>query len=106
MPDAIDRKLEELLSYPEPPRPGHDSFVADVMQELRAEQRRRRVVLGVFGGIGALFGLAGAMMLSDPVSRLFTEALSGFSLAQAALFTVGGMAFYLWFMNDDLALDN
>ncbi len=45
-------------------------------------------------------------MLSGPIGQLFTGVLTGFGLAQAALFTVGGLAFYLWFMNDDLALEN
>ena len=41
-----------------------------------------------------LGGLAGALMLSEPIGQLFTGAFSGFELAQAALFTVGGLAFY------------
>ena len=45
-------------------------------------------------------------MLSASIGQFFTGAVSSFGLAQAALFTVGGLAFYAWFMNDDLALQN
>jgi hypothetical protein len=106
MPDATERRLEQLLSFADDTDPGDDLFVVDVMRRVRRARRLRRLILLGFGGIGALFGLAGALMLSEPIGQLFTGAFSGFELAQAALFTVGGLAFYLWFMNDDLALQN
>ncbi|MBT8040820.1 MAG: hypothetical protein KJN78_11290 [Gammaproteobacteria bacterium] len=101
MPDAFDRKLQELLSYPRPPAPGDDPFVADVMRELRAERRRRHVILSAFGGIGAAFGLAGAAMLLDDIAGVFTRDISAMALTQGALFLAGAAAFYSWFMNDD-----
>ena len=103
MPDPTDRALERLLAYPE--GDGHnDLFVVDVMRRVRTERRTRKLVLYLFGGIGALFGLAGATMLSGSINALFTEAIPAMMMAQASLFVVGGIAFYLWFMNDDLAL--
>jgi hypothetical protein len=105
MPDATDKRLEELLAYNEDLEPANDLFVTDVMRGIRRERRVRRWILFGCGGIGALFGVAGAVMLSAPIGQLFTEALPTFGLAQAALFTVGGLAFYTWFMNDDLFLE-
>jgi hypothetical protein len=105
MPDATDQCLEQLLAYDDALEPANDLFVTDVMRGLRRERRLRRAILLGCGGVGALFGVAGAVMLSVPIGRLFTDALPAFGLAQAALFTVGGLAFYAWFMNDDLALE-
>ena len=104
MPDPTDRKLEELLAYGEP-ADNDDLFVVDVMRKVRRERRIRKLILTAFGGIGALFGIAGAVMLSDSIGRVFTEAIPAMTLAQIPLFAVGGIAFYLWFMNDDLALN-
>lgn len=103
MPDPIDQALEKLLSYPETGS-GGDLFVVDVMKKVTAERRRRRLILAGFGGIGALFGVAGAVMLSDSISRLFTELLPASLLFQLPLFVAGAVAFYVWVMNDDLPL--
>jgi hypothetical protein len=105
MPDATDKRLETLLAYDDDLDPANDLFVTDVMRGIRRERRMRRAILAGCGGVGALFGVAGAVMLSAPIGRLFTEAVPAFGLAQAALFAVGGLAFYAWFMNDDLALE-
>ena len=105
MPDATDQRLERLLAYDDGLEPANDLFVTDVMRGVRREKRTRRLILFGCGGIGALFGVAGAVMLSAPIGQFFTGAVSSFGLAQAALFTVGGLAFYAWFMNDDLALE-
>ena len=58
MPESIhDRELNQLLGYrdtlPE------DAFVLDVMHRVQRERRKRRVILAVFGLVGALFGVAG-----------------------------------------------
>lgn len=103
MPDAFDRKLEELLAYPPPEAPGDDLFVVDVMREVRGQKRRRQVILGVFGGIGAAFGLAGAALLSDAIGGLFAQHISLSALTQLPLLLAGAAAFYAWFMNDDWA---
>jgi len=66
------------------------------------------VILWVFGLVGAAFGLAGAVMLSGSISRLFTFTveLPAMETMQVTLFIVGAAAFYLWFMNDDFSLDS
>ena len=108
MPESpIDETLQRILAYPEASdEPAADGFVVDVMARVRREQRRRRVILGAFGLVGALFGLAGATMLADGIDLVFEELLSSTVLMQGALLSVGAAAFYLWFMNDDLALSN
>jgi hypothetical protein len=103
MPDPIDQALEKLLAYPETGS-GGDLFVVDVMKKVQAERRRRRLILALFGGIGALFGLAGAVMLSGSISHVFTELLPNRLLFQLPLFAAGAVAFYVWAMNDDLPL--
>lgn len=105
MPDPIDQTLERLLAFPQA-EAGDDLFVIDVMRRVRAERRRRRIILIAFSGIGAAFGLAGAVMLSDPISRLFTELMPDRLLLQLPLFAAGAVAFYSWFMNDDLHVGN
>lgn len=103
MPDPFDETLEEMLAYPEKDS-SEDLFVVDVMRRVRAERRRRRFILWLFGGIGALFGVAGAVMLSGAIGQLFTGVLSSTVLMQLPLFAVAAIAFYIWVMNDDLAI--
>jgi hypothetical protein len=107
VPDSFDRKLEQLLEYTEAPQP--EAFTMDVMRGVRREQRTRKIILWAFGLVGALFGLSGALMLTGPVSALFTfslamPAMPAMQTMQATLFIVGAAAFYLWFMNDDFSL--
>ncbi len=106
MHEPIDKALEELLAYPARESGNDDLFVVDVMRSVQKQRRTRKLVLGLFGGIGALFGLAGAFMLSDPISRLFTGADATVFYMQLPLFAAGLAAFYTWFMNDDLPLNN
>jgi len=77
------------------------------MRDIKREQRNRRIILWVFGLIGALFGLAGAVMLSDSITRLFTFSLEmpAMETMQVVLFIVAAAAFYTWFMNDDMSLE-
>ena len=106
VPDSFDHELERLLAYTGAPKP--EAFVLDVMRSVKREQRFRKLILWVFGLVGAVFGLAGAVMLSGSISRLFTFTvdLPATETMQATLFIVGAAAFYLWFMNDDFSLDN
>lgn len=106
MPDSFDHELEQLLAYTGAPQP--EAFVLDVMRSVKREQRFRKLILWVFGLVGAVFGLAGAVMLSGSISRLFTFTvdLPATETMQATLLIVGAAAFYLWFMNDDFSLDN
>ena len=110
MPETeFDRSLEQLLAYPEFDEDsgsgGDARFVVDVMQKVRRERRKRQLILLVFGIIGALFGAFGAFLLTDSISKLFTEILPGTVMMQAALFIAGIAAFYVWFMGDDLPLE-
>jgi hypothetical protein len=107
VPDSsFDRELEALLEYTESPQ--DTAFVANVMRSVQREQRTRRLILWTFGLVGALFGLAGAAMLSDSITRLFTFTITmpAMETMQVALFVVAVAAFYIWFMNDDLPLDS
>lgn len=104
--DTFDQSLEQLMSYPVRPQTESGEFVAAVMKQVRQEQRTRKLILFIFGLIGALFGLAGALILSEKITWLFTEALSGTMTMQLVLIVVAALAFYTWFMNDDLTLEN
>jgi uncharacterized membrane protein YsdA (DUF1294 family) len=107
VPDSsFDRKLENLLEYSESPQP--EAFTMDVMRSVQRERRTRKVILWAFGLVGALFGLAGAVMLSGSITRLFsfTVTMPATETMQVVLFIVAAAAFYTWFMNDDLPLDN
>jgi anti-sigma factor RsiW len=106
VPDStFDRELEALLEYTEPPQP--EAFTMNVMRSVKREQRTRRVILWAFGLVGALFGLAGAVMLSGSIARLFafTITMPATETMQVVLFIVAAAAFYTWFMNDDLPLN-
>ena len=104
MPDSFDLKLEQMLEYP--PVPQAETFTMGVMRGVRRERRIREIILWSFGLVGALFGLSGALMLTGPVSNLFSLnlAMPVMETMQATLFIVGAGAFYLWFMNDDFSL--
>lgn len=102
MPDeAKDPMLEQLLACRE--ADPADQFLLDVMQRVQREQRRRKSILLFFGLIGALFGLVGAILLSEPITRLFAG-LPVIGTMQAVLFTVAAVAFYAWFMDEDTNL--
>jgi uncharacterized membrane protein YsdA (DUF1294 family) len=107
VPDSsFDRKLENLLEYSESPQP--EAFTMDVMRSVQRERRTRKVILWAFGLVGALFGLAGAVMLSGSITRLFsfTVTMPATETMQVVLFIVAAAAFYTWFMNNDLPLDS
>lgn len=107
MPESpLDHQLEQLLAYHN--KPDSSEFVASVMHDVRREQRTRKVILWAFGLIGALFGVAGAMMLSDSITEMFTFTFSlpAIETTQVVLGLVAAVAFYNWFMNDDFALTN
>ena len=102
MPESTqDRLLDQLLEYGEEPQ--GDEFVLDVMHRMRREQGRRKVILFVFGLIGALFGLTGAVLLSEPIARALAN-LPAMGTTQVALFVVAAVATYAWFMNEDIDL--
>lgn len=103
MPDPTDnRRLDELLGFSE--AVPNDEFVLRVMQRLRKEQRRRRLILTVCGLVGAAFGAVGAMLLSQPLARILID-LPPTGTMQAVLIGVAAIAFYGWMMNEDIRLD-
>ena len=103
MPESMqDRELDQLLGYRDTVQA--DAFILGVMHRVQRERRSRRVILAVFGLIGAVFGMAGALLLSEPIARVFTSLpLTG--TMQAVLVGVAGVAFYGWAMNEDISLD-
>lgn len=104
MPEQYNElDLEQLLQYSKEPDSGE--FVADVMHGVQQERRIRRLILTVFGLVGAAFGVLGAYLLSDSITRFFTT-LPITGTMQAALFVSAAVAFYIWFMNDDFSLTN
>jgi hypothetical protein len=103
MPDPIpDDQLDRLLEFRESLPP--DAFVLDVMHRVQHRQRNRKLILAVFGLVGAAFGATGALMLSGPITQLFTN-LPMTGVMQVALFAVAAVAFYGWIMNEDISLD-
>jgi hypothetical protein len=94
-------ELDRLLEHREH-LPG-DTFVPDVMRRLAQERRRRKLILYVFGLIGAAFGVAGAVLLSGPLETIFAD-LPPMGIVQATLFAVAAVAFYAWIMNEDVDL--
>ena len=106
MPDLMDQKLEELLAYPEDKAGETDLFVVDVMRQVAKQRRTRKLVLFLFGGIGAVFGVIGAALLSGSIGSLLGETITPKAWYQLPLFVAGALALYSWIMNDDLAIRN
>jgi len=97
----LDYPLQRLLGFREAEAP--DVFVLRVMQRVQRERRRRRLILSVFGLVGAAFGVIGAALLSDPIARVFTG-LPLTETMQAVLIVGAAAAFYGWIMNEDISL--
>ena len=103
MPDTIEnRRLDQLLGFRE--NLAADEFILSVMRNVQHERRRRKVILLVFGLIGAAFGLLGAVLLAKPIAHLFTG-LPLIGTMQAVLIVVAAAAFYCWMMNEDSGLN-
>jgi hypothetical protein len=97
-----EQLMETLLPYTdEPPDAG---FTATVMQTIKREQRTRKAILLISGVIGALFGLAGAVALSDSISRFFTLSLSPTSSLPVSLAILAVLLFLGWLLNDEMQL--
>jgi hypothetical protein len=94
--------LDQLLEYKDEPQA--DEFVSKVMLGVKRQQRTRKLILWVSGLTGALFGVTGAAMLSDSITRLFTVAMSANSALPVSLAIIGVLAFLAWLLNDDMSL--
>lgn len=87
--------LDELLKYHDtPPR---DDFALRVMHAVRRRQRLRRVILWGSGVVGAGFGIAGTLMLSDAVGSLFRDE-QGLVISLGLVFAAGALA---WLLQDE-----
>ena len=107
MPDKQSVRLpvqspEQLLEYSGAPPAGE--FVAQVMQRIAREQQIRKLILVVSGLIGALFGITGAVMLSDSISRFFTVSMSATGPLPVSLAIVAVVAFLAWLLNDEATI--
>jgi uncharacterized protein YacL len=103
MPDTIqNRELDQLLGFRE--NLVADEFILDVMRNVQHARRRRKLILLIFGLIGAAFGVLGAVLLADPIARLFTG-LPLIGTMHAVLIVVASAAFYCWMMNEDSSLN-
>ena len=99
-----DAELDQLLAYRE--QPADDAFVINVMQDVRREQRRRRMILVSSGVIGAGFGLLGASLLSDSISTALTTAFTGDLAHLSAGASVAILAGITWLLQDDASSIN
>ncbi len=90
--------LDQLLEYHETPETG--DFVANVMKGVQRQQRIRRLVLWGLGAVGAAFGVAGVMLLSEPVNRLF----SGMEVLPVSLGVLGAVAVLGWLLHEEVGL--
>ena len=99
--EAREDRLDELLGHRE--ELPSDAFVLNVMHEVKRARRVRGLILLLFGIVGAVFGTIGAILLSGRIAALFST-LPATATMQAVLIICAGVAFYTWFMNDDLNL--
>ena len=89
--------LDKILEYHEVPE--DDDFVAGVIKRVQHQQRMRRLILATTGLIGASFGAAGMLMISDGISRLITDT----NVLPASVAVVGLAAFMAWLFQDEVA---
>ena len=89
--------LDEMLKYHETPQ--DDNFVTGVIKGVQRQQRMRRLILTVTGVVGASFGAAGMLMISDSVNRLITDA----NVLPVSVALVGLVVFMAWLFQDEVA---
>ena len=89
--------LDEMLKYHE--TPPDDDFVTGVIKGVQRQQRMRRLILTVTGLVGASFGVAGVMIISDSVNRLITDV----NMLPVSVALVGLVAFIAWLFQDEVA---
>jgi hypothetical protein len=87
--------LDEILEYHETPQ--DDKFVTGVIKGVQRQQRMRRLILAATGLVGASFGAAGVLMISDSVNRLITDA----NVLPVSGALVGLAVFLTWLFQDE-----
>ncbi len=90
--------LDQLLEYHQTPEP--DDFVAEVMRGIKRQQRTRKLILAGSGLVGAAFGVAGMLLLSDTISGLFS-AVGGVPISVATMLTLGLLG---WLLHEEVGL--
>ncbi len=91
--------LDKLLEYHQ--TPATDRFVSEVMEGIKRQQRMRQIILTAASVIGGSFGVAGAMLLSDPVGQLITQFSAGESPMSVGLALMSAVAFLGWLLHDE-----
>lgn len=90
--------LDELLTYHQTPEP--DDFVVNVMRGIKRQQRMRKLILSATSLVGGAFGVAGMLLLSGPLSQIFSGS-NTFAISASVVLT---LAFFTWLLNDDAGL--
>jgi len=91
--------LDEILEYHQ--TPPDDTFVVDVMHQIKRQQKTRKLILLGSGVIGGLFGIAGATMLSGPIARLVAPLAVGDTALPLGLALLSAVAFLVWLLQDE-----
>ncbi len=91
--------LDELLGYHQ--TPAADTFVADVIKGIERQQKTRRLILLGSGVIGGLFGIAGAVLLSDSIASLLAQLAAGDAALPLGLAAMSVVAFLAWLLQDE-----
>lgn len=89
--------LDELLQYQEPPPA--DDFTERVLRAVHRRQRLRRLILWGSGAIGAVFGGAGMLLLSDPLAELM-QGGRALPVSLGVVLAAGALA---WLLQDEAA---
>ena len=89
--------LDEILEYHVTPQ--DDNFVAGVIKRVQHQQRVRKLILTATGLVGATFGAAGMLMISDSINRLITAT----NVLPVSVALVGLVALLAWLFQDEVA---
>jgi hypothetical protein len=91
--------LDELLEYHQ--TPSDDTFVVDVMKEIKQQQKTRKLILLGSSVIGGLFGIAGATLLSDPIASLVAQLAASNAALPLGLALMSTLAVLAWLLQDE-----
>jgi len=94
--------LDDLLQYHELPEA--DGFVATVIQGVQRQQRTRRLILAGTGLLGAVFGVAGAVLLSDDIAQLVIQVMTGKDAIYTGLSILMSVGVMGWLLHDESSL--